>query len=96
MHRRWRRPRWNIGGGGRSGRTEVVEVEAAKVGAAEAEAVEAEGCIGGIVMHWKSTEVDGADGAGSEYKVSEAVKWSELVRACQDRLVLVWGYSCCM
>jgi hypothetical protein len=33
-------------------------------------------------MHRKSMEVDGADGAGSEYKVSEAVKWSELVRAC--------------
>jgi hypothetical protein len=34
-------------------------------------------------MHRKCTEVDGddrADGAGSEYKVSEAVKWSELVR----------------
>jgi hypothetical protein len=24
---------------------------------------------------------DGADGAGGEYKVLEAVKWSELVRA---------------
>jgi hypothetical protein len=39
-------------------------------------------------MHWKITEVGGADGAvgadgaGSEYKVSEAVKWSEPVRAC--------------
>jgi hypothetical protein len=39
-------------------------------------------------MRRKSTEVDGAvgavgaDRAGSEYKVSEAVKWSELVRAC--------------
>jgi hypothetical protein len=42
MHRRWRRPRWNIRSGGRSGRMEVVEVEVAKVEAAEAEAVEVE------------------------------------------------------
>jgi hypothetical protein len=62
MHRRWRRPGWNIGGGGRSGRMEVVEVEAAKVGAAEAEAVEAEGCIGGSGMyrrHWNASEEHG-------------------------------------
>jgi hypothetical protein len=38
-------------------------------------------------MHRKGMEADGAvravraDGAGGEYKVSEAVKWSELVRA---------------
>jgi hypothetical protein len=54
--------------------------------AAEVEVAEAEGCIGGIGMHRKSMEVDGADGAdraGSEYKVLE---WSELVR----------GYFCCM
>jgi hypothetical protein len=88
MHRRWRWPRWNIGGGGRSGRTEVVEVEAAKVEVAEAEAVEVEAYIGGIGIHRKSMEVDradravGADGASGEYKVSEAVKWSELVRTC--------------
>jgi hypothetical protein len=31
-------------------------------------------------MHRKCTEVDRADGAGSEDKVSEAVKQSELVR----------------
>jgi hypothetical protein len=40
------------------------------------EASEAEGYIRGIVMYQKSMEVDGADradGAGSEYKVSEAV-----------------------
>jgi hypothetical protein len=62
MHRRWRQPRWNIGGGGRSGRTEVVEVEAAKVGAAEAEAVEVEGCIRGSGMHrrhWNASEEHG-------------------------------------
>jgi hypothetical protein len=64
--------------------------------------LEAVACIGGIGMRQKSTEVDGgdgadgADGAGSEYKVSEVVKWSELVRACYDRLVLIWGYFCCM
>jgi hypothetical protein len=31
-------------------------------------------------MHRKCTEADGADGASSEDKVSEAVKQSELVR----------------
>jgi hypothetical protein len=46
------------------------------------DALEAVACIGGIGMHWKSMEVDGADRAGSEYKVLEAVKQSELVRAC--------------
>jgi hypothetical protein len=54
MHRRWRRPRWNIRGGGRSGRTEVVEVEAAKV-----EVAEMEGCIRGSGMHqrhWNASE----------------------------------------
>jgi hypothetical protein len=64
MHRRWRQPRWNIGGGGRSGRTEVVEVEAAKVRAAEAEAVEAEGCIGGGGMHWKHWNASEVHGGG--------------------------------
>jgi hypothetical protein len=34
-------------------------------------------------MHWKCTEVDGADGTGSEDKVSEAVK---AVRTCQNSL----------
>jgi hypothetical protein len=34
-------------------------------------------------MHQKSTEADGADGAGSEYKVLEAVK---TVRTCQNLL----------
>jgi hypothetical protein len=34
-------------------------------------------------MHWKSMEVDGAEGAGSEYKVSEAVK---TIRTCQNSL----------
>jgi hypothetical protein len=60
-----------------------VEAEAAKV---EAEVAEAEGCIGGSSMHWKSMEADGADGAdrvGGEYKVSEAVK---TVRTCQNLL----------
>jgi hypothetical protein len=39
-------------------------------------------------MHRKSTEADGADGAdrtdrdSGEYKVSEAVKRSELIRTC--------------
>jgi hypothetical protein len=33
--------------------------------------MEADGAVGAV----------GADGAGGEYKVSEAVKWSELVRA---------------
>jgi hypothetical protein len=39
--------------------------------------LEAAACIGSIGMHQKSTEVDGDDGAdaaGGEYKVSEAVK----------------------
>jgi hypothetical protein len=34
-------------------------------------------------MHQKCMEADGADRAdraGSEYKVSDAVKWSELIR----------------
>jgi hypothetical protein len=51
------------------------------------DASEAAACIGGIRMHWKSMEADGADGAdgaGGEYTVSEAVKavrtLSELVR----------------
>jgi hypothetical protein len=50
------------------------------------EAAEAEGCIGGAVcirsirMHQKSME---ADGASSEYKVSEVVK---AVRTCQNSL----------
>jgi hypothetical protein len=60
--------------------------------------LEAEACIGSIGMYRKSTEVDGAgeaDGAGSEYKVLEAVK---AVRTCQnsDRMELVCGYFCCM
>jgi hypothetical protein len=41
-------------------------------------------CIGSIGMHRKSTEADGADrddGAGGEYKVSEAIK---VVRTCQN------------
>jgi hypothetical protein len=59
MHRRWRQPRWNIGGGGRSGRTEVGEVEAAKVEVAEAKVVEAEWRIRGSSMHrrhWNASE----------------------------------------
>jgi hypothetical protein len=75
------------GGGGRCGTLEAV-VEAAEtveVEAVDMEAVEAKGCIGGGGMHWKhwnASEVhrDRADRAGSEYKVSEAVKQSELVR----------------
>jgi hypothetical protein len=65
---------------------EAAEAEVAKVEAAEAEVVEAEGCIGGIGMHQKSMEADRADradGAGSEYKVLEAVK---MVRTCQNLL----------
>jgi hypothetical protein len=41
-------------------------------------------------------EADGAaraDGAGGEYKMSEAVK---AVRTCQNWVELVWGYFCCM
>jgi hypothetical protein len=53
--------------------TEAVEAKAAKV-------AEVEGCIGGGGMHWKCTEADGSDRAGSEDKVSDAVKRSELVR----------------
>jgi hypothetical protein len=48
--------------------------------------LEVAACIGSIGMHWKSTEADrahGADGTGSEYKVSEAVK---TVRTCQNSL----------
>jgi hypothetical protein len=47
-------------------------------------------------MCQKSMEADGADGAdrdGSEYKVSEVVKTA---RTCQSRMVLVWGYFCCL
>jgi hypothetical protein len=50
------------------------------------EASEMAACIGGIEMHRKSMEADGADGAdraGGEYKVSEAVK---MVRTCQNSL----------
>jgi hypothetical protein len=43
-------------------------------------ASEALECIRGIGMHRKSTEADRADRASGEYKVSEAVKRSELVR----------------
>jgi hypothetical protein len=53
MHRRWRRPRWNIGCGGRSGRTEAAEMAEAEAEVAEAEVVEAEGCIGGGSMYWR-------------------------------------------
>jgi hypothetical protein len=50
-------------------------------------------------MHRKCMEADGADradGAGSEYKVSEAVKWSDL-----SELVRTEWYSsgvtfCCL
>jgi hypothetical protein len=56
--------------------TEAVEVKAAK----RRDALEVAACIGSIGIHWKCTEVDGADGAGSEDKVLEAVKQSELVR----------------
>jgi hypothetical protein len=42
----------------------VVEVEAAKVGAAEAEVVEAEGCIGGSGMHWKHWNASEVHGGG--------------------------------
>jgi hypothetical protein len=48
------------------------------------EASEAEGCIRGSSMHWRSTEADGAaraDGARGEFKISEAVK---VVRTCQN------------
>jgi hypothetical protein len=38
------------------------------------EALEAEGCIKGSGMHWRSMEVDGADRADREYNVLEAVK----------------------
>jgi hypothetical protein len=34
-------------------------------------------------MYWKCMEVDGADGAGSKYKVLKAVK---VVRTCQNLL----------
>jgi hypothetical protein len=53
MHRRWRQPRWNIGGGGRSGRTDVAGMAEAESEVAEAEVVEVEGCIGGSGMHWR-------------------------------------------
>jgi hypothetical protein len=46
------------------------------------EALEAEGCVRGSSMHRRSMEADraaGADGAGGEYKMSEAVK---VVRTC--------------
>jgi hypothetical protein len=58
-HQRWRWPRWNIGGGGRSGRMEVAEMAEAEAEAVEAEAVEAEGCIGGGGMyqrHWYASK----------------------------------------
>jgi hypothetical protein len=59
-------------------------------------ALEAEGCIRGSSMHWRSTEVNGAagaDGAVGEYKMPKAVK---VVRTCQNWMELVWGYFCCM
>jgi hypothetical protein len=59
MHRGWRRPRWNIRGGGRSGRTEAAEMAEVEAEAAEAEAVEVEGCIRGGSMYgryWHASE----------------------------------------
>jgi hypothetical protein len=47
------------------------------------DALEAAACIGSVGMRRKSTEADGADETdrdGSEDKVSEVVKRSELVR----------------
>jgi hypothetical protein len=65
--------------------TEGTEMMAAKAVAATTErqrqrdASKTAACIGGIEIHQKSTEADRADRAGSEYKVSEAVK---AVRTC--------------
>jgi hypothetical protein len=81
------------GGGGRGGTSEVevgvaktIEAEAVETEAVEAKAAkaaEAEGCVRGGGMHQKCTEVDGANGANSEDKVSEGVK---MVRTCQNSL----------
>jgi hypothetical protein len=50
-------------------------------------------------MHWRSTEMDGAD-VQMELEVNTKCqmqsKQSELVRTCQDRMELVQGYFCCM
>jgi hypothetical protein len=65
--------------------TEGTEMMAAKAVAAMTEhrrqrdASKAAACIGGIRIHRKSTEADGADRASGEYKVSEVVK---AVRTC--------------
>jgi hypothetical protein len=91
-----------IGGRDGSGRTSEAEVMTATEGmanAAEAEAVkaaEAAACIGGIGMHRKSMEADRADGADGDGKCQRRSKRSELVRTCQNRMVLVWGHFCCM
>jgi hypothetical protein len=60
------------------------------------DALEAEGCIGGIGGAWRQMELLELMELEVSTKCQRRSKQSELVRTCQNWMGLVWGYFCCM